>query len=79
MPPKTLARVLRFERVSRLLREAPDPRLAEVAFDCGYYDQAHLNRDFREFAGTTPGEYLASRLPDGAGVKSVQDAAAARA
>ena len=79
MPPKTLARVLRFERVSRLLREAPEPRLAEAALDCGYYDQAHLNRDFREFAGTTPGEYLSSRLPDGGGVKSVQDAAAAPA
>jgi AraC-like DNA-binding protein len=73
MPPKLLARVFRFERVSALLRDTAAPRLAEVAFDCGYYDQAHLNRDFREFAGTTPGEYLASRMPDGGGVKSVQD------
>jgi AraC-like DNA-binding protein len=73
LPPKTLARVLRFERVSRLLRESAEPRLAELAYDCGYYDQAHLNRDFREFAGTTPSAYLASRLPDGGGVKSVQD------
>jgi AraC-like DNA-binding protein len=68
LPPKTLARILRFERVSALLRETPSPRLAEVAFDSGYYDQAHLNRDFREFAGTTPGDYLAHRLPEGGGV-----------
>jgi AraC-like DNA-binding protein len=74
MAPKTLARVMRFERVSRLLRETAAPGLAEVAFECGYYDQAHLNRDFKQFAGTTPLDYLASRLPDGGGVKSVQDA-----
>jgi AraC-like DNA-binding protein len=74
LPPKTIGRVLRFERVAGLLRERDDPRLAEIAWECGYYDQAHLNRDFRQLAGTTPGEYLASRLPDGGGVKSVQDA-----
>ena len=68
MPPKMLSRVLRFERVSGLLRDTPAPRLAELALDCGYYDQAHLNRDFRDFAGTTPGAYLAARLPEGGGV-----------
>jgi AraC-like DNA-binding protein len=68
MPPKTVARVLRFERVSGLLRLPATPELAEVAQDCGYYDQAHLNRDFRDFAGTTPTAYLRARLPDGGGV-----------
>ena len=66
--PRRLGRVLRFERVSRLLQQVEEPRLAEVALDCGYYDQAHLNRDFRQFAGTTPGDYLARRLPSGGGV-----------
>ena len=68
LAPKTLGRVLRFERVSHVLQQVEEPRLAEVALDCGYYDQAHLNRDFRQFAGTTPGEYLARRLPSGGGV-----------
>jgi AraC-like DNA-binding protein len=68
MPPKTIGRVLRFEHVSRALMGTPEPRLAEVALDCGYYDQAHLNRDFRDFAGTTPTAYVAARLPEGGGV-----------
>lgn len=68
LPPKTVGRLLRFERVAAALRELPEPRFAEVALDCGYYDQAHLNRDFREFAGTTPSEYVAARLPPAGGV-----------
>ena len=68
LTPKTLGRVLRFERVAELLQHVEEPRLAEVALSCGYYDQAHLNRDFRQFAGTTPSEYLARRLPAGGGV-----------
>jgi AraC-like DNA-binding protein len=30
---------------------------AEIAIDCGYCDQPHLNRDFRFFSGITPGAY----------------------
>ena len=63
--PKALARLLRFEHALELLGSRG---LAEVAYDCGYYDQAHFNRDFREFAGATPGELLARRLPAGGGV-----------
>jgi AraC-like DNA-binding protein len=59
LPPKTVARILRFEE---LLRRLPTGPIAAVATACGYYDQAHMNRDFREFANTTPGEYLA-RFP----------------
>jgi AraC-like DNA-binding protein len=54
LPPKLVARTMRFRRAARLLADHP---LDEVAYACGYYDQAHLDRDFREFAGTTPTVY----------------------
>ncbi len=63
LPPKTLARLLRFERVRRLIESDPG-RLADIAHSCGYCDQSHLNRDFRDLAGTTPGEFVARRVPD---------------
>ena len=62
LPPKTVARILRFERVVRLLEHDDGGCLAEIAYDCGFADQPHLNRDFRELAGTTPGAYLAAKV-----------------
>jgi AraC-like DNA-binding protein len=81
LPPKAVARILRFERVTGTLRANGGSGLADVAYACGYADQAHLNRDFREFAGTTPTAYAARLLPAGAGVAAddlpnVQDALA---
>ena len=68
LPPKVMARVLRFQRAVRLLERRNGDRLGEIALDCGYYDQAHFNRDFRAFAGSTPTEYLARRIVDGFGL-----------
>ncbi|MFC4062533.1 helix-turn-helix domain-containing protein [Planomonospora corallina] len=58
LAPKTAARVLRFERALERLRAGARP--AETAAACGYYDQAHMNRDFRAMAGACPGELLRS-------------------
>ena len=68
LAPKAFARVLRFSRAATLLREGGIDSCADVAYTCGYYDQPHFNRDFRELASTTPGDYVARLLPDGFGV-----------
>ncbi|MFI6519270.1 helix-turn-helix domain-containing protein [Spirillospora sp. NPDC050679] len=57
LSPKVAARVLRFERAVGLLTGG-EPVLSELALACGYYDQAHLNREFRALAGCTPTELL---------------------
>lgn len=67
LAPKTLDRVLRFERMLRLLERGGAP-LAGLALDGGYFDQAHMIRDFRDFAGCTPRAYLARLIPDGGGL-----------
>lgn len=54
LPPKPAAQVFRFERAVRLLSAPGGPGLAETAVTCGYFDQAHLNREFRRLAGCTP-------------------------
>jgi AraC-like DNA-binding protein len=66
--PKTAARLVRFQRTVRLLERNGGGRFAEIAQRCGYYDQAHMNREFRELAGTAPGDFVARLLPDGLGV-----------
>jgi AraC-like DNA-binding protein len=69
LAPKAVARVLRFERVLTLLDAEDGPaRFADIAAAGGFYDQPHLNRDFRELAGCTPREYLARRLPEKLGI-----------
>jgi len=65
LPPKTMARIIRFSRLLGRAATTNPVRWDRLAAECGYYDQSHLNRDFREFAGTTPADYLARRQPDG--------------
>jgi AraC-like DNA-binding protein len=63
MTPKTAVRLLRFEKAVGLI-ESQTPTLADIAIDCGYYDQAHFHRDFRRFAGCTPAAFRERLVPD---------------
>jgi AraC-like DNA-binding protein len=55
--PKGFARTLRFHEAQRRLMFDPDADLTGLAYDCGYFDQAHFIKDFKAFAGKTPSEY----------------------
>lgn len=60
LSPKLAARLVRFDRARRILQRTPSfVSIAQVAAVCGYYDQAHLTRDFVEFADCPPGRLLA--------------------
>jgi AraC-like DNA-binding protein len=51
--PKLLGRIIRFQQVFRAVEQC-DAAWATIAIECGYYDQAHLIRDFNQFARHTP-------------------------
>ena len=72
--PKLAARILRFERATRMLQATPSfVSLAEVAATCGYADQGHLTRDFTAFAGCPPTQWLRDEdLPSVTGAASDQ-------
>jgi AraC-like DNA-binding protein len=61
LTPKTYLRVQRFQRVLALMTQSPAPPWSRVAQLCGYFDQAHLIRDFHAFAGLTPTQYVDQR------------------
>ena len=60
LSPKYFLRVMRLQRALEQARHAP-VRWLGVALDSGFYDQPHMNRDFRELVGLSPAQYFASR------------------
>lgn len=53
--PKLFSRLVRFSKAYRLKESQPRLSWTNIAYACGYYDQMHLIKDFKEFAGTLPG------------------------
>jgi len=67
LTPKLYARVVRFHQTLGMLQAGGPGRLTDVALDARYYDQPHMNAEFRALGGLTPSEFLASRHPVGDG------------
>jgi AraC-like DNA-binding protein len=54
--PKFYSRLVRFEKAWLLKENNPNITWTQVAYECNYFDQMHLIRDFKVFAGTNPKE-----------------------
>ena len=60
--PKTAARIFRFEHACRALKADPR-RIAQVAYSCGYHDQAHMTREWHALAGCSPRQWILQEMP----------------
>jgi AraC-like DNA-binding protein len=56
--PKQLGKVIRLQTALKMMLNQQHESLTAIAYDSDYYDQAHFIRDFKEFTGTTPGDFF---------------------
>lgn len=60
MTPKSYLKIIRFQKAIQEIEQNRTANWTSVAFESGYYDQAHFINDFRNFSGLTPTEFLKS-------------------
>src|SRR5690606_1566750 len=60
--PKYFSRIVRFEKSIANAYDDPSLSLTDLALRSGYFDQAHMIRDYRQFAGKKPSTYFAENL-----------------
>lgn len=59
--PKSFARVAKFNKVLNVIEHTKQVEWASIAYECGYYDQAHFIKEFHNFSGLNPSAYLTRR------------------
>jgi transcriptional regulator GlxA family with amidase domain len=62
MSPKQLSRVTRLQATIKMLQENRFTSLTSLAYENGYYDQAHFIKDFKDFTGISPKAFYAGNL-----------------
>ncbi len=60
--PKQLARVARLQATLKMLEQKKFTNLTSLAYENGYYDQAHFIKDFKEFTGLSPKSFFSGNL-----------------
>lgn len=62
LSPKQLGRTIRLHRALKTILESKYRSLTELAYENGYYDQAHFIKEFKEFTGMTPKDFYGEHL-----------------
>ena len=60
--PKLLARIIRFQNILQLIENKEFKSFTSVAYEGGFYDQAHFIKDFKDFTGLNPKQYFSENL-----------------
>ena len=63
LSPKEFSRIIRIQRALSILQNSPRINFAQLAYDCGYTDQSHMIKEFKQFSGNTPKEFLSLYNP----------------
>lgn len=61
LSPKLFARISKFQKVIAEVEKQKEIEWAPIAYECGYYDQAHFIREFQAFSGINPSAYLVQK------------------
>lgn len=69
LPPKLFCRITRFNALLLALDQNPKADILELALEFGYSDNPHLYKDFKQFVGRTPRQYLRLILNINSGVE----------
>jgi hypothetical protein len=56
--PKQLGKVIRLQAALKMVLNRQSENLTRIAYESYYYDQSHFSKDFKEFTGTNPKEFL---------------------
>lgn len=58
--PKQLGKVIRLQTALKMLLNKESGNLTDIAYESEYFDQAHFTKDFKEFTGINPKEFLSN-------------------
>ena len=61
IPPKMFVKLVRFNKAMSIKLAEPDKNWTAIVYECDYFDQLHFIKDFRQYTGLTPNQFIKDR------------------